>query len=152
MELFLPGVIILLLSGFFAFMVIPRMGTTILIITSVISLLLAAYHHYYMFSSEYTLSTWQNALAGYAPWIVLLLAIVLIVGGVEYVFFGSRAIYNSTITPAEKLGNGIANSLMATPNRGQATNILTGAINTGINSVRSNSPVLPGTNFSSSQI
>ena len=151
MELFLPGVIVLLLSAFFAFMVIPRMGTMILIIVSVLALLLAAGHHYYMFSSEYTLSTWQNALAGYAPWVVVLIAIVLIVGGLEYVFYGTRSVYNSTITPAEQLGNGIINSLKATPYRGEATNMLTGAINRGINSART-SPLLPGTGYSASQI
>ena len=52
MELFLPGVLIIVLAGFFAFLVLPRIGTTALVGVSVFALLGAAYHHYYMYSSE----------------------------------------------------------------------------------------------------
>ena len=155
MELFLPGIIVLLLSGFFAFMVIPRVGIIILIIISVLSLIAAGTHHYYMFSSEYTLATWQNGMKSYAPWIVLLFSLFFIIGSLQYII----------VTPAQTLGNAVSDSIKNMPSSSSATNPLTSAINTTIknsptikntlnnknSSIIKNSPIIPGTGYSASQ-
>jgi hypothetical protein len=144
MELFLPGVIVILLAAFFAFMVLPRIGTTILVVVSVFSLLLAGYHHYYLFSSEYTLSTWQNKIAAYAPFVILLFAFLFIAGGLEYVYSGANSAASAAaaaITPAVQLGNSALASLNMPP-ASTATNPITAAINTGVNALK-NSPLVP---------
>ena len=150
MELFLPGIIVLLLASFFAFLVVPRLGTMILVITSVISLILAGTHHYYMFSSEYTLSTWQNALTAYTPWVMIFLSLLFLIGAMQYIFTGSKDVLNSVITPAEKLGNSLATSVANMPPSRTATNSITGAINSGIRTI-SNSPIIPQVGYKASE-
>lgn len=143
MELFLPGLVTLLLAGFFVFLVLPRFGTTVLVITSLVALILAGIHHYSMFSSEYRLSTWQVGLAGYAPWIVVILAIFFIIGAMQYLFTKGDA-------PIETITKNLTASFNAmTTNR--PTNGITGAINSALTGRPNNSPLIPGLGFSGSQ-
>lgn len=145
MELFLPGLVTLLLAGFFVFLVLPRFGTTVLVITSLVALILAGIHHYSMFSSEYRLSTWQVGLAGYAPWIVVILAIFFIIGAMQYLFTGG-----ASPSPAETITKNLTASFNAmTTNR--PTNGITGAINSALTGRPNNSPLIPGLGFSGSQ-
>ena len=54
-----------------------------------------------MFYSEYYLSTWQNGLAAYAPFVILGLAILFIIGAIFYMFSGGAApsaIANEVVT------------------------------------------------------
>jgi len=164
MELFLPGIIILLLAAFFAFLVLPRMGSTALITVSVISLFAAAYHHYYMFSSEYRMSTWQDGLSAYAPWVIILLAFFMVINFLMRM--GPGAPNEPSIV--DNLTNSIANSTSSMPPASTATNSVTAGINTAINSAKSlgssivnstknafkrnNSPVIPGLGYSGSQV
>lgn len=152
MELFLPGLVTLLLAGFFVFLVLPRFGTTVLVITSLVALILAGIHHYSMFSSEYRLSTWQVGLAGYAPWIVVILAILFIIGAIQYMFTPATGFMGvAGPTPAEMIANNISASLGAmTSNR--PTNGITGAINSALTGRPNNSPLIPGLGFSGSQV
>ena len=149
MELFLPGVIIILLAAFFAFLVVPRVGPTVLMVASILALILAGVHHYYTFSSEYRLSTWQVSLAAYAPWIVIILAVFFIIGGLQWVFAAPGA-----PTPLDHISNGVSNSLSIMPSAKSATNPFTSAINNGTiyATKANNSPMLPGLGFSSSQV
>jgi hypothetical protein len=165
MELFLPGLIVLLLAAFFIFLILPRMGPMILAVVSIVALLAAGIHHYSMFHSEYALSTWQYGLAAYAPWVVLGLALLFIIGAILFVFGGSEgraAVVNAVSTPMEAIQNAVVGSANAMPSANTATNPVTAAINSGLNAiVGSNtnkpannkpSPLLPGLNFPASQI
>lgn len=149
MELFLPGIVTLLLAGFFIFLVLPRFGSTVLVVTSLVALLLAGIHHYYMFSSEYRLSSWQVGLAAYAPWIIVIFAILFIIGAMQYIFTPSVGI--SSPTPAETLANNISASFSAMTNN-RPTNGITGAINSMLTGRPNNSPLIPGLGFSGSQV
>ena len=148
MELFLPGIIVILLAAFFAFLVLPRMGTTVLATVSILALLIAGYHHYYMFSSEYRLSTWQNGLAAYAPWIIVILAIFFIIGALQWIF-------SKSLSPLDKMTNSIS-SITAMPSANSATNSVTSSINKTITAVVRNnsnkSPLIPGLGYSGSQV
>ena len=141
MELFIPGLIILLLAAFFAFFVIPRTGPMILAIISLLALLAAGVHHYNLFYSEYTLSTWQNGLTAYAPFIVLGLAILFIIAAITYMFAGGspaeavEAIKNVVTTPMEAVQEAVINSTASMPPANTATNPLTAAINQGIQAI-----------------
>ena len=170
MELFLPGIIILLLAAFFIFLILPRMGPMVLAVVSIIALLAAGVHHYSMFHSEYALSTWQYGLAAYAPWVVLGLALLFIISSIFFVFGGSEgraAVMNAVSTPMEAIQNAVAGSANTMPPANTATNPITAAINTGLNTVvgintnkpvnnkpanTKPSPLLPGMNFPASQI
>lgn len=173
MELFLPGLVVLLLAAFFIFLILPRLGPMVLAIVSIVALLAAGIHHYNMFHSEYALSTWQYGLASYAPWVVLGLALVFILASLAYVFGGGQsAIANAISTPMEAIQNAVQGSANAMPPANTATNPITAAINTGLTAITNTkpanankpanmtkpanankpSPLLPGLNFPASQI
>jgi hypothetical protein len=138
MELFIPSLIVLVLVAVFAFLIIPRSGPMILAIASLIALIAAGVHHYNLFAYEYQLSTWQNGLASYAPFIVLGLALLVIIGGISFVFMGSETkakVTNAVAAPLEQIQNAVQNSIKTMPNATSATNPLTAALNRGISAV-----------------
>jgi len=150
MELFLPGIIVILLAAFFVFLILPKMGSTILVVTSVIALLAVAYNHYTMFATEYRLSTWQLMFASNGPWIVLLLAFFFIIASMQHIFSGTTG----ETSPLEKIGNAVAASIAVTPKANTATNPVTEAVNNAMSLVKSpnnkGSPVIPALGYKSS--
>lgn len=160
MELFLPGLIVLVLAAFFIFLILPRMGSVVLVIISLMALVAAGIHHYSLFHSEYSLSTWQYGLQSYAPWVVLGLALLFIIASLFFIFGGSTTSpMNVITTPMEAIQNAIVNSTDSMPSANSATNPLTAAINSGLNSLlnttsnkKNSSPLLPGFNFPASQV
>lgn len=153
MELFIPGLVVLLLAAFFVFMVLPRFGSTVLVVVSLIALLLAGIHHYYMFASEYRLSTWQVGLASYAPWIIIILALLFVIASLQYIFRpSSNAGFGAAPTPAETIANNISASFNAMTGAPRPTNSFTGAINAALTGKPNNSPLIPGLGFSGSQV
>ena len=131
MELFLPGLIILIVSAIFAFFIIPRTGVMILATVCLFALIAAGIHHYTTFYSEYTLSTWQNGLKENAIFIILGLALLFIVGAIMFMFQGPAQAAEET--PMETLQNAVANAAVNMPSANTATNPFTSAINTGMN-------------------
>lgn len=130
MELFIPGLIVLVLSAVFAFFIIPRTGSMILAIACLIAIILAGIHHYSTFYAEYQLSTWQNGLRDNAIFVILGLAILAIIGAIFYMFSGgSKAIEE---TPMETLQNAVMNVAANIPPASTATNPITAAVNSGI--------------------
>jgi hypothetical protein len=137
------------------------MGTPILIAVSVVALMLGIWHHAVFFSSEYRLSTWQLGLSNYAPWIILFLGLLMIIGSIQWVFSKN----NSAATPIEKLSSSLTSSFNVMPSANSATNPVTALLNTGIRNTKNSSfmpslnfgtqkksPMIPGLNFSSSQV
>jgi ABC-type transport system involved in multi-copper enzyme maturation permease subunit len=137
MELVLPGLIILLLSAFFVFMVVPRMGSTVLAVTSLIALILAGIQHYSMFYSEYKLSTWQASIAGYGPLIVLGLALLFIVSATFSALFGATS-QNSLATPIDVIAEAVSNIKNGLPSAASATNAVTSNINHALSTIAPN--------------
>ena len=132
MELFLPGVVLILLSAFFAFMVLPRIGTVVLAVVAIVAIIIVGLHHYSMFYSEWRLSTWQFSLSSYAPFIVLGVAFLIIMASVGYIFAGPEA-KNANKTPMDKVQQGVSDSASSMPNASTATNPVTSSINKAIN-------------------
>ena len=156
MELFLPGLLVLLLSAIFVFMILPRMGTPLLAIVSVITVVAVLLHHYSIFASEYRLSTWQNSLSAYTPLIVLGFAI-LIVGGVVVSLFTGKSAMEVIQSPIETLQSGITASINAMPSAASATNALTSMINTTITSANAvknnkNKSLIPALGYRASNV
>jgi len=138
MELFLPSLVVILLSAVFAFLVVPRMGSTILVVVCLIALIAVGIHHYNLFSSEYTASTWQYGLAAYSSWIVMGFALLFILGALYYLFggeAGKAVVANAIVTPMAKIQQAAENSIAAMPTAASATNAVTAAINRGANAL-----------------
>jgi hypothetical protein len=135
MELFLPGLIVLLIAGLFAFFVIPRIGSTILIVICLIALIAAGIHHYTFFAGEYALTTWQYGLAAYAPWVVLALALVFVLAAISF-FFSSpetkATVLNAVSTPMAAVQEAAAEATANMPSAATATNPFTAAVNTAL--------------------
>ena len=158
MELFLPGVIVVLLAAFFIFLIIPRFGTTILVGASVFALCIAVYNHTTMFGAEYRLSTWQMGMAASAPWILIFLALLFVIGALQYMFSGS----SNGPSIADQISNSINTSVSNMPSAKSATNPLTSLVNTAIestksvlsptNTSRNKSPIIPGLGYKSSNV
>jgi hypothetical protein len=142
MELFLPGLLVLLISALFIFMVLPRMGTVVLGVVCGLALAGVLGHHYSMFASEYRLSTWQNGLAAYAPMILLGFAILIIISVAMSLFTGNP-VTDILEAPIQVLQSGIAASIQAMPSAASATNPVTSAVNVAIkNNAKSLIPTL----------
>ena len=143
MELFLPGLLVLLISAIFVFMVLPRMGTVFLAVMCGISLVAVLLHHYNVFAPEYRLSTWQNGLSAYAPLVILGFAILIVIGVAVSLFTG-KSVTETIQAPIETLQSGIAASMEAMPSAASATNAFTSALNTTIksNTTKNNSKSL----------
>lgn len=156
MELFLPGIIVVLLAAFFIFLIIPRFGATILVGASVLALCMAMYNHLSLFGSEYRLSTWQMGLAASAPWFVLLLSFIFVIGALQHIFSGSGP------SISEQISNSVKNSLYNMPSAESATNPITSIVNTAIentksilspiNTSKNKSPIIPGLGYKSSSV
>jgi len=131
MELFLPGLLVLLISAIFIFMVLPRMGTLVLALVCGLALAGVLIHHYSMFASEYRLSTWQNGLAAYAPMILLGFAILIIIS-VAISLFTGKSVTEAIQAPIETIQSGINASIQAMPSAASATNPVTSAVNVAI--------------------
>lgn len=150
MELFLPSLFIVVIAALLAFVIIPRMGSMILAITSLIALILAGYHHYNLFYSEYQLSTWQNGIGANAPFFILGLAILFIIGAVFYMFTGGVASVANianignvknmlpNTSPFEEIQNAVQNSIANMPPANTATNPVTEVFNTGLRNIVGN--------------
>jgi uncharacterized membrane protein len=136
MELFVPGLIIIVLLAFFIFLVLPRMGSLVLAVVCLIALIAAGINHYSMFYSEYTLSTWQYGLAAYTPWVVLAVSFVFIISAIMFMVGGpdtKAKIMNAVSTPMEAIQEAVANSAAAMPSAASATNAVTATLNRVIN-------------------
>lgn len=166
MELFLPGIILILLSAFFAFMILPRIGSLVLSIVAFLAIIIVGLHHYSMFYAEWRLSTWQYSLSAYAPFVVLGFAFLIISASVGYTF-GGPEVKNAIKTPMATIQQGFSDSIASMPSASTATNPLTSAFNKAINSSVSapalgypdpklnrnvKSPVIPGLGFSASAV
>lgn len=86
MELFLPGFATLLIAALIVFLVLPRFGAPILAALSVALLAYGVYNHAQLFGYEYRYSTWQDALKGYASFILVGVLIIAILFYVAFLF------------------------------------------------------------------
>jgi hypothetical protein len=167
MELFVPGLIILIIAGFYVFLVLPRLGPMVLAVVSLLALVLAGINHYSMFYNEYKLSTWQYTLAAYTPWVILGFALITMIAAIMFMFTsseGSAKVMNAISTPMEAIQTAVGNSVTTMPSANSATNPLTAALNTVVNNVAGpknnskpansspTSPTVPGLGYSASSV
>lgn len=86
MEFFIPGLLIFLVAIAIAVIVVPQMTPMIAAVLSILFLAYGVYDHYLLFAPEYRLSTWQDGIKIYAPFIMLA-GIILFVIYFIFAFF-----------------------------------------------------------------
>ena len=126
MELFIPGIAVLLLAALIVFLVLPRFGAPVLVVLSIILLVYGVYTHASMFAPEYRLSTWTDIVKQYAPFVIIgaLLVSILMYMGFLFSSKGAEALPVPNVAPTPNL-----------PPADTATNPLTAAINSGLQAV-----------------
>lgn len=116
------------------------MGPMVLAIVSLLALVAAGINHYSQFYSEYKLSTWQNGLAAYAPWVTLGFAIIAMISAIIYSVSSpdtQAKMANAVSTPMEMIQEKVANSAAVMPSAASATNPVTAVINSVITNTTS---------------
>ena len=140
MEFVIPGLTIFLIALAVAFFLAPRATPLIAAILSIVLLTYGVYDHYSLFAGEYKLSTWQDGLKIYAPFLMIGMILVFCIYGMVAFFtngsvpvpampsmpsmpslssvansIGNRA--NNIINNTQSLGSSIGNSLSSFKNK-----------------------------------
>lgn len=119
----------------------------VLAIASLLALIAVGVHHYSQFYTEYRLSTWQNTLTAYAPWVTLGFALIAMVSSIIFFVSGEETrgkIANAVSTPMEVIQDKVEEAVAAMPSAASATNAVTAGINNIIkNTTTTNGSVQP---------
>lgn len=122
MEFFLPGLFLFLISIVITALIAPKATPMIASVLSILFLTYGVYHHYKLFASEYRLATWQEGLKLYAP-AVMILAVILVV------VYGVLSFFTSGQVPIPSLPN------VSLPSPNSLTSSLTNSVNSLTNSM-----------------
>lgn len=130
MELFLPGFATLLIAALIVFLVLPRLGAPILAALSIALLAYGVYNHAQLFGYEYRYSTWQDALKGYASFVLIGVMILAILFYIAFLFMTKGA----SALPANNFpANAAVTNVFNTA--GNIVGNVTGAVTDTVNSV-----------------
>jgi hypothetical protein len=88
MEFFIPGLFIFLIAVLVCFFLVPKATPMTAAILAIVFLTYGVYDHYQLFASEYKLSTWQEGLKIYAPFIMVGVIIMYSIYGMVAFFTG----------------------------------------------------------------
>jgi hypothetical protein len=125
MELFIPGLLLFLVSVIISFVVAPRFTPLVVALLSLGFLTYGVYNHYKMFAAEYRLSTWQESLKIYAP-AIMIGAIIL------FIIYAILAFFTKGAVPIPAIPN------VTAPNENTATNSIVNSLNQLANTVINN--------------
>ena len=90
MEFFIPGLLIFLVAISIAILIVPQTTPMIAAVLSILFLAYGVYDHYLLFAPEYRLSTWQDGIKIYAPFIMLAGIILFIIYFIFAFFTGGE--------------------------------------------------------------
>jgi predicted PurR-regulated permease PerM len=137
MELFLPGFATLLIAALLVFLVLPRLGAPILAALSIALLVYGVYNHAQLFGSEYRYSTWQEALRGYASFVLIGVLILAILFYMAFLFMtkGSSALPATNLPANSAVVNAVNNAGTIV---GNVTNSVTETVNNVANTILGN--------------
>jgi len=96
MQLFLPGLVTIIVAGVFIFFVIPRVSHTVIFIISIIFLFIMIQSHYSMFANEYKLTSWRDQLRTFArPILISIIVIGLLIAASKLFNFDVKSLIDS---------------------------------------------------------
>ena len=117
MEFFIPGLLFFIVIVVFTFVMAPRATPMIAAVLSIVFLMFGIYDHQQRFASEYRLSTWQDGIKIYAPFLMIAAIILFIIYGMIAFFTGgSVPVPNVTIPSITEVTNGLRESINNTVN------------------------------------
>jgi len=116
MELFLPSILIFILSIIVVIVIVPRFSPIIIVTLAILLLGAGTYNHFSMFWNEYRQSTWQQTLKFFAPGIILIAIFI-------YLFFAIGSFFTGGQVPVPTM------PAITIPSADTATNFLTASIN-----------------------
>jgi len=122
MEFFLPGLLLFLVSIAVTAVLAPKATPLIASLLSIAFLSYGVYHHHRLFAAEYRLATWQEGLKLYAP-AVMIMAVVLVI------LYGVLSFFTSGQVPIPSLPN------MSLPSPNSITNSITSSMEGAVNSM-----------------
>ncbi len=127
MELFIPSLLLLLITALIVYGVMPRLTIPYVLLLSLIVLIVVLRSHYSLFSSEYRYSTWQYIFKDYASFTIIGVLIFMIIIAAITIFSKSRSAtaFPTSLIPAAGV----------LPSATSATNPVTSALNTAIRTV-----------------
>ena len=96
MQLFLPGLVTIIVAGVFIFFVIPRVSPILIFIISLIFLFIMIQSHYSMFKNEYKLISWRDQLSVFAtPILISIIVIGLLIAASQLFNFDIKSLLDS---------------------------------------------------------
>ena len=127
MEFFIPGLLIFLVAIAIAVIIVPQMTPMIAAVLSILFLAYGVYDHYLLFAPEYRLSTWQDGIKIYAPFIML-------AGIILFVIYFIFAFFTGGEVPVPKV------EMPAMPEMSEMPtfNAIKNRMNNAVNNVRNN--------------
>jgi hypothetical protein len=124
MEFFIPGLLIFLVAILIAIFIVPQSTPMITAVLSILFLAYGVYDHYLLFAPEYRLSTWQDGIKIYAPFIML-------AGIILFVIYFIFAFFTGGEVPVPKI------EMPAMPEM-PTFNAIKNRMNNAVNNVRNN--------------
>ena len=129
MEFFIPGLFIFLIAVLVSFFLVPKATPMTAAILAIAFLTYGVYDHYQLFASEYKLSTWQEGLKIYAPFIMVGVIIM-------YSIYGMVAFFTGGAVPVPSLPSMTSMPTMNNvPSLNQMSNQMTNTLNDVANSI-----------------
>ena len=124
MEFFIPGLLIFLVAISIAIIIVPQITPMIAAVFAILFLAYGVYDHYLLFAPEYRLSTWQDGIKIYAPFIML-------AGIILFVIYFIFAFFTGGEVPVPKI------EMPAMPEM-PTFNAIKNRMNNAVNNVRNN--------------
>lgn len=129
MEFFIPGLFIFLIAVLVSFFLVPKATPMTAAILAIAFLTYGVYDHYQLFASEYKLSTWQEGLKIYAPFIMVGVIIM-------YSIYGMIAFFTGGAVPVPSIPDMPSMPTMGNvPSLNQMSNQMTNTLNNVANSI-----------------
>jgi predicted PurR-regulated permease PerM len=132
MEFFIPGLFIFLIAVLISIFLAPKATPMTAAILAIAFLTYGVYDHYELFASEYKLSTWQEGLKIYAPFIMIGAIIMYSIYGM-IVFFTGGAVPVPNIPSIPDMPS--MPTMNNVPSLNQMTNQMTNTFNDVANSI-----------------
>jgi len=114
MELFIPSLIVLVLSAIVLFLVLPKFSPYTLATVSFLFFVVGVYQHYSMFPYEYSRERLMLTVESYAPFIMLGATILAVTVGIMLAFGVAPPAITSALPelPSLGFGNSKPNSIL----------------------------------------
>lgn len=126
MEFFIPGLLIFLVAISIAMLIVPQTTPMIAAVLSILFLAYGVYDHYLLFAPEYRLSTWQDGIKIYAPFIML-------AGIILFIIYFIFAFFTGGEVPVPKMEMPAMPAMPAMPTFNSIKNAANNAVNNAVN-------------------